>query len=650
MSAKRAGRLAKLRELDALDEAVLEEEAVAAERSGEPLSFVPFEPDPDDLVGWWRRETLRRRRILRAFRKNPRIRRWILKRCKDDVFFWFDNFAWTKDPRERSPGEKGLPRHLPFVLFDFQRVLVRYWIGELRTEDGDLWPLIIDKSRDMGATWVILGCIVWQWQFHGADFGVIARVERDVDLGDQDGVSLFGRLRYLIKRQPRLMRPKGYQKHKRDRSVDTYMQLRNPNGGVILGNSTVGDAFRQHRFQRIFVDEGASIDQLDSILRAINDVTPAPAIVSSVKGRGNTFAQIVHGERGKVVEEGGTGVGWMHLRFHYSRHPWKRQDTARGRAWYKRERARRDDEEWAQEQDIDYAASMPDRCWPEFRRELHVYSQAFWDERIEPWLWRVGATIIEAWDFGSGPSHTFVSWWAYVEATDTLYALDFASWSDEEVDEVVEDIAGLGWHCSLNPAGREPDVRVGDPAGMQRGPRSVGGRAELEAAPSWIENLEEFGIEVTGQQLGNVVTSIRRVRRKIKGSLGTTRDGAEQRRPRIVFSPACAVRKDPKRPSLVECCEGHHWEPSSVAIGRPRPAKRSEFSHGADTVQYAAAHVWGPAQVDIERAIEEEEHGRTRTAKREPKPRRRRRIHDRARAHSEAGEEVVQRRAPRERP
>lgn len=552
------------------------------------LSFTPERFCGTDFRGWWRRECVRRRRVLHGCNANPVVREYVHRRCKRDFDFWSDNFAWTRDPRKnRKPG------HLPFVLWDFQREVARWFLGEderYLDSNGELWPIALDKSRDMGATWTMLACIVWQWQFHGESFGILARMERDVDVGDQEGVSLFGRLRYLIKHQPAWMRPDGWREAKRNRRVDTHMQLKNPsNGGVIFGSSTVGDAFRQHRFRRVLVDEAAAIDLLERMLDAINDVTPAQVLISSVQGRNNDFARVVHGELGDVVEEGvayeSKGIGWLHIRLHYSRHPAKDPSTPEGKAWRKREKARRSAESWAQEQEIDYHASMPDRCWPEMDRDLHVYSDEMWEDAVEPFLWRTNVEWIEAWDFGNGPSATFVCWAAHVSTRDQdmLVFVDYRSWGLEEVDEIADDVAEAGWWTATNTGGRDPDARVGDMSGNLSGNRMHGGRAQ-EEAESWFENLARYGIDVEG--IAYSAGSIQAMRLNIKHG-------------KVFFSPSCAIRHHPNRPSLVECFEGYHWSPSSLKAGRPKPNKRDASSHGADAAQFAMLKAWGDPDVEM---------------------------------------------------
>ena len=67
---------------------------------------------------------------------------------------------------------------------------------------------LVEKSRDMGATWTTVAFSVWLWLFRpGSAIGFGSRKELLVDrLGDMD--SIFEKIRYTIKMLPGFLLPR----------------------------------------------------------------------------------------------------------------------------------------------------------------------------------------------------------------------------------------------------------------------------------------------------------------------------------------------------------------------------------------------------------------------------------------------------------
>lgn len=535
-----------------------------------------------DFEAWVAAEMQRRVWLLWVCTR-PDMQRAVCDHCARDPVFWVDNFLWTFDPRPSKS-----PNVIPFVLWGFQREILRS-ICFATDATGRLWPTVIDKSRDMGVTWVALVALLWGWQFHGQSFGLISRTQADVDDNSEIPDSLFGRLRFLLSMQPRWLRPE---------YVSRYCALQQPatgstDGAIIKGTSTVDDAFRSKRYRRVFVDEANMIRDLRAVMASINDVTEAPLLVSSAKGRGTHFARIVHGDEGDVHEHGSDladAVGWLHYRAHYSLHPDRDQTTERGRAWRRREQARRTRWEWQQEQEIDYAASMPARIFHAFGASSHVYRWPAWREHIAPIVAGRDVSWIEGWDFGDGLSLTFVVWVAYDHTDDVAYVYDWRAWQGGDVRQVALDVHEAGWRTSFDEYGdrRAPTYRVGDPAGLTASAQRVGGR--VAQTSSWVENLRPYGIDITPQYIRSPYNAFQLVNRKLTEH-------------RILFSPFTAERRaqDQAIPPLAESVGLHHWAVrgnAQTAVeyeGRDAmQAHKGVHSHGCDALVYAMAKIWSP--------------------------------------------------------
>jgi hypothetical protein len=166
---------------------------------------------------------------------------------------------------------------MPFVLFKRQRQLIRFFRACVDNEANGL----VEKSRDMGATWCAVSFAVWLWLFRpGASVGFGSRKAQLVDrIGDVD--SIFEKLRLLLRALPLEFRPSSYDA--------AYMKLvNNDNGATITGES--GDEIGRGGRKLVYVvDEAAHLEHPESIEAALSENTRVRIDISSVNGVGNVF-------------------------------------------------------------------------------------------------------------------------------------------------------------------------------------------------------------------------------------------------------------------------------------------------------------------------------------------------------------------------
>ena len=107
-----------------------------------------------------------RMRLLWDGGHDPAAAAYMRDRCADDVVFWTNAFCWTYDPRKTERPD------LPFVTYPFQdEAILKILDGVMSHRDVG-----IEKSRDMGASWVNLAVFVWMFQFHPSlSFLVVSR-------------------------------------------------------------------------------------------------------------------------------------------------------------------------------------------------------------------------------------------------------------------------------------------------------------------------------------------------------------------------------------------------------------------------------------------------------------------------------------------
>lgn len=196
--------------------------------------------------------------------KEKRLHRLLLLEARDrasnDIIYYINNSLYVFNPKVE-------PYHFKFHLFPFQKDLV-YALKkaiEGRDEQG-INDRLIEKCREMGATYTVLAVFFWFWRFiDGSNFLIGSRKEDYVDnrKSTQSGElsnkeeSLFGKLEYFIFHLNPVMLPKGFDINKHL----SYMSLKNPeNGNVISGESSNQNFSRGGRQKAILLDEFAFWD------------------------------------------------------------------------------------------------------------------------------------------------------------------------------------------------------------------------------------------------------------------------------------------------------------------------------------------------------------------------------------------------------
>lgn len=237
---------------------------------------------------------------------------------------WIEDWGFTADPR--NAGIAGRITNMPFIMFPRQRELCEFILSCLEGETDGL----IEKCRDMGATWICVGVSDWLWRFWpGVSVGWGSRKQEYVDRkGDMD--SIFEKLRAFGRMIPAEFQPKGWN----DRIHSTEMKIMNPeNGASITGE--IGDSIGRGGRKRVFFkDESAHYLHPELVQSALDDNTRCQIDISSVNGPGNVFHRKrdagVEWRPGQPAIKGVTNVMVMDWRDH----------PAKDQLWYDRRRAK----------------------------------------------------------------------------------------------------------------------------------------------------------------------------------------------------------------------------------------------------------------------------------------------------------------------
>jgi phage terminase large subunit len=280
-------------------------------------------------------EFLRRAQALVKIRETPGSVPKLKEYYKANPVEFIDDWGMTFDPRN---AEIDKPTQVPFVLFPKQVEYIGWTVARWKgRHDG-----LVEKSRDMGASWLCVGVAVWMWLFHpGVVVGFGSRKEEYVDkIGDPK--SLFWKVRFFIDNLPVEFRPEGFDSTKHA----PHMRVLNPeNESSIIGEA--GDNIgRGNRTSIYFKDESAFYERPEAIDAALSQTSNCKIDVSTPNGPGNPFYRKAHsGKIPKFVFD------W-------------RDDPRKDAAWYKRQCETLEPSIVAQEIDRNYEGSITNAFIP----------------------------------------------------------------------------------------------------------------------------------------------------------------------------------------------------------------------------------------------------------------------------------------------
>ena len=445
-------------------------------RPGEILrnSDLRFELDWSENIVW-------RTYILERSAKDPEFRalQWML--CKSSILYYFNTFCWTFDPRRVLDG---LSPQIPFVTYPFQDDLLTWsvWIMHIRDEG------LIEKSREMGATWCYMALASWLCNFYpGTVIYPSSLREEDVDNRTED--SLFGKFRFLQRNLPEWLR-NGWVE---ERSMcDSKMLLKLPDtGSVLRGQKTESTSGRQGRAACCIPDEFAHISDASAVLDAFALLSPTIFYISTPKGMSNEFARMAHDPAVKKKT------------LHWSQHPQKNKE------WHRKEAAKPKNtvERMAQENEIQYETSTSGRVFSKFRSFPDPENPNIWTHIQDGTLVEFDPVynVTTSMDFGISDPTSLL----YVQVKPA--PVEYHYWTKKtlvffaEREEV--DLTALEWRHIINDTSYRYDKHIGDMrTGKQRDSMGRTWIKYLAAAIKVPEYSEKLGVSITSDEKPVVVT------------------------------------------------------------------------------------------------------------------------------------------------
>lgn len=277
-----------------------------------------------------------RRKLITFAQQSFENKQLLWTMCKRDPLFYVNAFCYTHDPRRADSGKFPV---IPFITYPQQDEVLDDIYTAIGVED-----MVIEKSRDAGASWLCLMAFEHKWHFnHYLSFLLLSAKVELVDKPEAPKC-LFYKIDLVLKYQPGWLVPS---------FTRTFTKLvNNDTNSVIDGEATSGDMGRGGRNTAILMDEFASVMEDEKALSAtapnsncrLMNSTPAP-------GRGKNCAFYRQTQR----------PGIKKARMHWTDHPVKAEGLYHDKEgkprspWYDRECARADSPaEIACELDINY--------------------------------------------------------------------------------------------------------------------------------------------------------------------------------------------------------------------------------------------------------------------------------------------------------
>lgn len=460
------------------------------------------------------------------------------------------------------------PADRPFYPWLFQSEFLRdLYDHYVRGKD-----LLNEKSRQMGASWLLMAFFLWGLMFRDEFTGLAISYKQDlVDDGGEESTpdSLFGKIRFIYDRL-------------RD-ELKEYAPLRirhlgvanRATGAYLVGESANPNAGAGGTYRIGLWDETARTPRSEVIFQAWKQAVNVHVYNSTSQGRGNVFSRLRHDP------ESGITVNTMHWSIHPLRIANLRTDPITGRPtsdWYEAECRGMTDVQIAQELDIDYEVSTHGRIYGKLSARVHLLDDLEYGEHWE--------TIL-AWDLGVS-DETFCAV-LQKDSQGNVGLVDELLGTDEEIRFYIDLIHGF-----------VPDEVQYMPAGRRRAYQRF---AERAAAREYVRYPNVAGPDVTQR----TITGKRSVRQQFTEAGKLSTKARRYRNLRMlpitgfsVLDRIVAVRTllDPSRNrfavsgrcvSAWERLTGYKWAQTPDGENRQQPL-HDWCSHAADAVGYGVLY------------------------------------------------------------
>src|SRR3989304_1776127 len=333
------------------------------------LAIVP--QDADEWKLWRTRVKAYRELRRRQCEDNRKEQKIEMDRCKDDPAYWIIMYTAIFEPRSIDGNP---PAWYPWILFPFQVGMSRWIQATVEETEGGRGDGVVEKSRDMGASWIF--CAYISWAFLYQDVFVAGIISRNADQVDKTNSSdtLFFKIKALLGlvlsvpaglRLPEWMKPKGL-----NNDSSTLRTIAHPTKQCsILGETSTSLAGVGGRATMRVNDEAARFENFDAAWANQAATTTHRFALSSADLKSPGFRELA--ELGRAGLANPYAKAPSYLRLDWWVHPFHTEE------WFENEKARaiNDLHSFEREYEISYEAGRGGACKNAFYEGLRDDSE-----------------------------------------------------------------------------------------------------------------------------------------------------------------------------------------------------------------------------------------------------------------------------------
>ena len=222
-----------------------------------------------------------RSRLLTRLVNDPDFLDQRLREYAKHPLSFIRDWAMTYDPRNAL--KENAPTVMPMVLFAAQERMVEWVFERMVTQERGL----VDKSRDCGATWLVVWVCIWCLFFlPGSTIGFGSRKQEYIDQ-TKNLKAFFQRVLWALDYVPDCLKPTGFD------ISECYSRNRiaNPHIGSYLVGEAGENIGRGDRTTATFVDEKASMIRGEDVNRALLANTDCHIDISTPGNAGDFYFQ-----------------------------------------------------------------------------------------------------------------------------------------------------------------------------------------------------------------------------------------------------------------------------------------------------------------------------------------------------------------------
>lgn len=256
----------------------------------------------------WAENLKYRDEALAACGESADARAALMQACSDDCLLWINLFAWQFNPKKKGRLSIG-----PFTTFAFQDKAITEILWCIDHDED----LVIEKSRELGASWFCLLVAVWLFLFRPWQKTLFVSKHENAVIDRKDTDSLFWKVSFILGHLPGWMLPAGfpagYGLAARNPCVTKRGYVNPANHSSISSSASTEDAGVGGRAGLMFIDEFSLIGGDFALLQGTASTASCRIFNGTHRGLHTAFFKMLYDEVST----------FRRVRMHWTEHPEK---------------------------------------------------------------------------------------------------------------------------------------------------------------------------------------------------------------------------------------------------------------------------------------------------------------------------------------